>query len=359
MSISVNHFSLTKRIVFFLIPFAGFLILAELVTRLFLPRPGFQPYPSEQPAGLLIPHPERGYAYAANFVGEIQSEDSVISIRTNELGLRDISLDSLQKIRIMAAGNSFTVGFGVERSEAWPYQLAKEMNISGNVLNAGVSGYGMKQIRQLIAELSPVVAPETLIVGVYASRYWRVNSPYTYFKGMAIGQKQVKSIRLLADGMLVRPFQTTWIRNLDLWLNQYLYFPAYALKAWPMLKRRLIKSKQQYQAPTQQDLRPIVKPLLNELSIIAQLASKRNVKLYFLLVNHQEPDGRFSQLEQNYSAAVLNYADSLGIPCINPTPALQNASGGKPIFRFRNDHHWSAAAHQLVAKEILKAISAQ
>jgi len=357
MSTTATPLSLKKRILFFLILFSGFLFLAELVTRILLPQPGFQPYPTEQPAGLLIPHPQRGYAYAANFHGQMQSEEGALSIRTNELGLRDLPLDSLKGLRIMAAGNSFTVGFGVEQQDAWPNQLAEYMN--RKVLNAGVSGYGMKQIRLLIAELLPIVKPETLIVGVYASRYWRVNSPYTYFEGMAIGEQQVDNVRLMSDGMLVSPFRSAWLRDFDLWLNQYLYFPSYVLKAWPTLKRRLIKAKQNYQTPTVEQLRPIVKPLLNELGAISQLLSNRNVQLYFLLVNHQEADGSFSLLEQNYSAVVQRYADSLGVPCINPTPALQNASGGRSIFRFENDHHWSANAHQLVAKEIAKQISAQ
>lgn len=359
MSSSAIRLSHRKKIVFFITLFSGLFILAELVTRLLLPRPGFQPYPSEQPDGLLIPHAERGYAYAANFDGLMQSEGSGLTIRTNELGLRDLPLDSLQEIRIMAAGNSFTVGFGVERQDAWPNQLAGEMKLNGKVLNAGVSGYGMKQIRQLIAELMPIVRPETLIVGVYASRYWRVNSPYTYFEGMAIGEKQVNNIYRLNDGMLVSPFQTSWLKELDLWLDQYLYFPAHVLKAWPALKRRIIKEKQRYKVPTTQQLRPIIKPLLDELDSIVQLARQQKVKLYFLLVNHQEPNGTFSQLEQNYSKLVQSYADSINVPCINPTFAMKQISGGKPIFRFQHDHHWSANAHKLVAKEIANYLATQ
>jgi len=348
--------SLRNKTIFSVIILIIVLALAEVFTRSLLSRPGYIPFPPEQPEGLLVPHPQREYAYAPNFDGKMIAEDYSVSIKTNSIGLRDAMLDSLVPISILVVGNSFTAGFGVEQAEAWPAQLQAKLDNKKRVLNAGVSGYGLRQIRQHIEELLPIVKPETLIVGVYASRYWRVESPYTYFTGMAVGKNNIADIRLLNDGMLVSPFETSRLRKLDIWLDEHFYFGAHLIKAYPNIRRSIVRKRQRTAPPESQILKPIVRPLLEELAEIDQLSKRSGTDLFVLLVNHQEADGSFSLLEQNYNTVVKAYCDSLQVSYFDPLPKMAAQANGRPIFRFPNDHHWSAAAHSFVAKEIVEML---
>ena len=65
----MGHWGLVTASIIFCI------VLVEVLVRLLLPRPGFQPFPPQQIQGLLVPHPARAYAYAPNFVAEIPGEN--------------------------------------------------------------------------------------------------------------------------------------------------------------------------------------------------------------------------------------------------------------------------------------------
>ncbi|MFC1592003.1 SGNH/GDSL hydrolase family protein [Thermodesulfobacteriota bacterium] len=59
--------------------------------------------------------------------------------RSNRLGLRDND-DSLHAPEIIALGDSFTMGFGVEQEASFPQLLEKSLGLK--VLNAGMNSYG-------------------------------------------------------------------------------------------------------------------------------------------------------------------------------------------------------------------------
>ena len=99
------------------------LAVAEVLTRVLLPRPGFQTIPTQSQ---IIPHPTRGYSYAPNQPGF-----------TNSWGLRDDPIGPDETVHILAVGDSFTVGGGLAIEEAWPSQLELSINsASASVLAA-------------------------------------------------------------------------------------------------------------------------------------------------------------------------------------------------------------------------------
>ena len=82
------------------------LAIAEVFTRVLLPRPDFQKIPAQSQ---IVPHPTRGFAYAPNNPGF-----------TNSLGLRDDPIGPDETVDILAIGDSFTVGGGLPLEDAWP-----------------------------------------------------------------------------------------------------------------------------------------------------------------------------------------------------------------------------------------------
>jgi len=97
------------------------LVGAEVASRLVLPAPGFQPWVNPHVPGLRVPHAIRGFANAPNFSGRRVTSDYEHGLVTNELGMRDEPFDDRRPgRRILAVGDSFTEGLGVERERPGP-----------------------------------------------------------------------------------------------------------------------------------------------------------------------------------------------------------------------------------------------
>jgi len=324
-------------------------LAAEFVVRLGLPSPGFIQR-TELP-GLLIPHPTRSYAYAPNYRGEVRTKDYRIRIDTNSLGLRDDPIPPDAHVDILAAGDSFTVGFGVEADEAWPSRLESQLNAGSGtpgafrVVNAGVSGYNVTQIRLLIDELLSL-NPKLVVLGLYPSRYWRLENPYVYFGGDAVLSHTVGQLRVVDGGIVKSPIVRPGLKELYFWLAQHFHFGAYMLEAVQAARSRLDRSG----VPTSPDresvgsARETLKPLLDELGSMDRMLVDRGVLLVVLLVNHQETDGTFAELEKEYNAVVRDYCLDRKIAFFDLLPVLELAASGMPSFRIGDDHHWSAGA---------------
>ena len=76
-------------------------------------------------------------------------------------------------IRIVALGDSFTFGYGVEEQEAWPRQVETLLNEGRapgrtiDVVNLGVGGYGTHQETLWLEETWPELRPDLAVVGFY------------------------------------------------------------------------------------------------------------------------------------------------------------------------------------------------
>ena len=72
------------------------------------------------------------------------------TVHTNSLGLRDDEA-SLHRPRIICAGDSFTMGWGVEQNESFPQRIEQETGYL--VLNAGVPSYGTAREMKLLERI--------------------------------------------------------------------------------------------------------------------------------------------------------------------------------------------------------------
>ena len=325
------------------------LLVAEILIRVALPRPGFLP---PDVSGLLTPHPIRHYTYTPGFVGKITQGEYQIDIAINSMGLRDDEIRSDEKVDILAAGNSFTVGFGVQAEESWPSQLESYVNAAVfpsaiRVVNAGVSGYSMKQIRLHIEELL-YLEPRIIVLGLYPSRYWRIGNPYIYINGRTVLSNRAPHFRATDGGFLFSPFNKG-LRQVHFWLMKNFHIAAYLLEVARKLEMRLTRSN-----PPTASLTLIAEdrlsPLLDELGEIERLLRDRGIDLVVLLVNHQEKNGSFSPLDKEYNAIVKSYCKNSGITVFDPVPYFESSSLGGSGFRIGKDHHWSKRAHALVGK---------
>jgi len=93
-----------------------------------------------------------GWVFPASSQGLFQTGPHPTRVETNELGLRSPPIDAGREpcLRILVLGDSYAFGWGVQKNEVFPRQLEAMLverypDISVEVLNAGVPGYGLHQ----------------------------------------------------------------------------------------------------------------------------------------------------------------------------------------------------------------------
>ena len=105
------------------------------------------------PQGLFVDDRLLQYRLAPNFSGVASTGEYRNGLRTNGQGLRedrDYGPKPAHAQRILAIGDSFTMGVGVESSETFSKVLERllrstELGTSVEVINAGVPGYNNRQ----------------------------------------------------------------------------------------------------------------------------------------------------------------------------------------------------------------------
>lgn len=335
------------------------LALAELAARWFLPRPGFEPFAAAD-YGVLAADPQRGYTYAPNLRRHIVTADYEIDFTTNEWGMRDGPLDGVPRPhrRVLAVGDSYTQGLGVQADQAWPKRF--EALVAGSrVYNTGVSGYSIRQMRLAAEFFAPKIDPQLIIVGLYAFGYYRVENPFIIVPGGAspILQSVAHGVRVVKGGVLIPEFENPWLREFTFWLDEHCYLGAHVVHSaghgW-----RIVRQRTTAPAPRSSPLPQAMSPMLSELLALQREADSWRVPLVVLLINAQLPDGRFAGEESTYNEIIRSFAQDHGICVVDPLPVFRARAQGRPLFRFRTDRHWSPAAHALAAEILVTSLKA-
>lgn len=89
----------------------------------------------------------------------------------NSLGFRDneVSLEKTHRYRIVAIGDSFTYGWGVNLEDTWCKRLEQNLRGQGldvEVLNLGEPASGPQQYAQMAELVIPILKPDLVIVGI-------------------------------------------------------------------------------------------------------------------------------------------------------------------------------------------------
>ncbi len=337
-------------------------LAGELVLRLALPPPGFQPFGTFGRQQVVEPHPIRGHMSRPNLSLVAATRDYRVDIRTNDLGIRDDPLTPRERgeWRALAIGDSYTVGFGVQAYESWPEYLAQELGV--NVVNAGVSAYSLRQMRQLAEEWIPRTQPDLMLAGVYMAGYRRVTDPFVIWNGGLVRSSRISELEPADGGALYSPFSREWVRQLDFLLKRTTYLGAYALSAAQSLRAGWQEPRRTPHPPTAPDpeeVRTRLAPFLDELGQLTEVAERFDVPLMIVFINGQQEDGTFDPIETVYNRLVARFLDERQVPWVDPLPDLLHHAEGQPIFRFAHDLHWTSAAHALVGTLVARRVRSE
>lgn len=118
--------------------------------------------------------PDLIYRLRAENVVTWSSPEFTETSHTNTLGLRggEVAAKRAGELRILAVGDSFTYGHGVQDDEAYPAVVESMLRARGHdvqVLNAGVPGYNTDQAYTWTLRDGLDLAPDLVLVGVHCS----------------------------------------------------------------------------------------------------------------------------------------------------------------------------------------------
>lgn len=145
--------------------------VAEIVVRIVSP----QTLPSQEfirgfvLKDMYVADDEAGYRLAPGFSGTIRRGDVSTSFSTNSLGLRAPEIGAKTRARVLAFGDSFTWGWGVDQGEEWISVVGRELDVEA--INCGVNGYGTENELALLKRIGPELEPDLVLVGFFANDY--------------------------------------------------------------------------------------------------------------------------------------------------------------------------------------------
>lgn len=121
---------------------------------------------------LSAPWPEHGLLFAPGSTIHYDTREFQAVAHINTLGFRGPETSSdppIGRARILAIGDSFTFGFGVNDEEPWPHQLEILCAESGHdveVLNLGVPGASLYNYLEIAERAIPYLQPDLVILGL-------------------------------------------------------------------------------------------------------------------------------------------------------------------------------------------------
>ena len=342
--------------------FAASVSLAEIALRIAgVAVPGYTPFPDEQLRGLVVPHPTRGYALQPGFHGEIQRCGRTIRVRVNARGQIGDELRADATRVVLAVGDSMTEGWGVQPEETWPARL-EALLVQGaapdvGVVNAGVCGYSARQMRATVEELIPVYRPRCVIMGVFVLGADRVENPYEELGGYIVRSSESRHLTVAGEGFFQSPFTTPVWKELDCVLARTTRFGSLVLRAFAPPREASEDASCGRVRQRERLLRKQLEPLLAELDLMQERTERCGIELIAMLVCVQETDGSFETAHQTEMIGMVAlHCQEHGIRCLDMLPVLRRAAKSKPVFRQGVDFHWSPAAHELAAKQLVAVV---
>jgi len=294
---------------------------------------------------LLIPDNELDHRTRPNFDGWLVGTEFKNRIQTNSNGFRDrqtFSPNKNGKLRIMALGDSFTFGFGVEEDEVFIKKIAENLqnSLSTQVetLNLGVLSYGTLQELRLFHKYK-YLKPDFVVLKFFDSNAFAEEGGndlvdnykffYKYVKGKLNQKENYLSFTRRARSFLKNS------SNLYRWVE--LYFGGYLRKKYSP-ERENIELKNEAWQITADCLMEFDRELQNQ-----------NIKSFLIWTP-------FPSTVVNQDHSVAKNIAALRLRNIILVDSLE-ALGSNPMnYYYRLDSHWNSKGHDLGAKLISEKI---
>jgi hypothetical protein len=327
----------------------------------------FWPQRSMVTTGMFEPDPAAGYRIRSNYRNEIRVPEYRTQILTDGDGFRvpvERSAPAQECRRILAIGDSFTFGVGVEAEEAFPVLLEKGFSQKTNepwcARNGGVGGYGPLRSARLLLSTSPA-PPEILVHAIYVGNDLEDSNPSTLLL-----QPKIEGGRMVAQDAGVIRRARRFLR-----IHSHLYSFLRASLYDLYLSTPLAAKSQvldpiglvEWPARIRERTWPAGADAIRE---IAAWCSANGARYLVVLVptKYQVEDAAWdayrrrwnlqeSAFQRDHAQIFLgDFLRAEGVAALDLLPALRAGAERGEHYYFRMDNHWTAAGHALAAEKI-------
>ncbi len=348
------------------------LAVGEIAVRVLLPQVRLV----IEPGGFYIADPPGRYRLAPGYRGRITNRAEYDNeIRINEAGLRgpELAARSEDRLRVLAIGDSFTFGVGVEDSETFVAVLAEELNgasIVAEGLNAGTPAFGVPDAMLWLRRHGLELDPDVVVLAVFLGNDLIDASP---------DREEI----LVVDGLLV-PGESP--RGVKAWLfrNSQLYVAVKGLMELsamrplrsklglgePWTQRVLREELDVYRRGARERFAEAVAATEGALSELAVLAAEHDFEPVVLMIPSEvqvDPE-RWAAAVKTLELDPADYDPRLptrifremlarhAIPVVEPAQELAARIRGGENLYYRLDRHWTAGGHRLAAEKLAEAL---
>jgi hypothetical protein len=333
----------------------------------------FWPQRSSVTAGMFESDPAAGYRIRPNYRNEIRVPEYRTAIFTDAGGYRvprRAEAPPPDCRRILAIGDSFTFGVGVDAEAAFPLQLEGELEQSTGgawcARNGGVGGYGPLRSARLLETKQGEFRPEIVVHAVYVGNDLLDSNPATYLEQPRIEGGRMVSQRRDAIARARRYLRIHSHLYSFLRANLYELYLASPLAA----KSQALDPMGLAEWPAW--IRDVTWPACAQ-SILDIAAWCREHGAHYLVVlvpaKYQVDEDAWNiyrkrwklpteAFDRDHAQRVLNgFLGQEGVAALDLLPAFR--SGAADSLYFRVDNHWTPAGHALAAREILREVTAR
>lgn len=329
----------------------------------------FWPQRSAVTVGMFREDPDAGYALRPDYENSIRVPEYATSLRTDADGYRipeHGAEPANGAVRVLALGDSFTFGVGVEAEEAWPEILEDLLNAgaagSAAVRNGGVGGYGPLRSSRLFFARQAAWEPDVIIHAVYLGNDLEDARPKSFLR--------VPRIR---DGRMVADEEDVITRTRFLLrIHSHLY--AFVReRTWDLYQRTGLAEHSRYLDPVglaewperiERESWPAAAEAIREMSHWAN----RNGKHYLVVLiplKYQVLDGAWERYRARWrlpaesfdrwhaQRVVSGFLEREGIAWLDLVADLRaEDEAAKRELYFPADAHWTASGHRFAAERI-------
>lgn len=151
----------------------------------------------------------KGIIFTPNSQALYETADFTFRASINSLGFRDHEFSQTRSAtyRILAIGDSYTYGWGVNLEDSWPKVLEADLRRDGldvEIANLGSPGAGPVKYADVAEKAIPLLKPDLVVIGVLQGDDLEQLEPAQPVAPRANASEREKRIALTARGLILR-----------------------------------------------------------------------------------------------------------------------------------------------------------
>lgn len=327
--------------------------------------------------GMFRADPGAGYSLQPGYANVVRIPEYTTDILVDDEGYRvpvrapggeAPAGDDAAATRILAMGDSFTFGVGVDAEDAWPAVLERQLGSADDdpvrVRNGGVGGYGPLRSERLLIARQAAWEPQVVVHAVYVGNDLEDCRPETFLE-----------IPRIADGRMLADVKSPFTR-VRFWLRVHSHLYAFLRdQLYDLYQRTPFAEGLRYLDPVglsewpeamRKDTLPAA---VDAIRRIAGWARERDVRYLVVLVpvKYQVLDEAWAAyrkrwrlpeaaFDRDHAQRVLaEMLEAEGIEHVDLLPSFRAASDARALY-YPVDAHWTPAGHRAAAALIREAI---